>query len=58
VEKGDLVKISAKGGAISYEIGIFLGTKSGDNYFHWATFYINGKERNLFIFDYIFEVIK
>ena len=57
MKKGDLVKIYAKDGAISYEIGIFLGTKSNDNYGHWATFYINGKKRNLFLFDYKLEVI-
>ena len=54
---GDLVKISAKRGSISYQTGIFLGTKSDDDYGHWATFYINGKETNLFLFDYNFEVI-
>ena len=54
---GDLVKITAKDGAINHVLGVFLGTKSNDNYGHWATFYINGKERNLYLFDYKFEVI-
>jgi hypothetical protein len=54
---GDLVKISPKDGGASSIFGIFLGTKRDNDYNHWATFYINDKKKNFFLFDYSFEVI-
>ena len=53
---GDLIRITYRDGAITYELGVYLGESYGGNY-GWKKFFLKRGLIRLSPVDYSFEVV-